>query len=45
MYNWLQKKFNKNTSNIIMILWYLFLLFLILRYISIPNGRFKYLEW
>lgn len=46
MYEWLNNNFGESKANKIMIIWYVILLFLIIRYsVKIPNGRFKYLEW
>ncbi len=45
MYHWLFNKFGEKMANILIVIWYLFLLALIVLFSPHPDGRFKYLAW
>jgi len=45
MYKWLLKYFPPPYANLLVFVWYLFLLLLVLYSLDLDPGRFRYLQW
>jgi hypothetical protein len=45
MYTWLLKYFRMPLANLLIFIWYLFLIMLVLFALDFQSGRFRYLQW
>ncbi len=45
MYSWLLQYCSRPLANVVIFLWYLFLLLLVIYTIDMQPGRFRYLRW
>ena len=45
MFNWLVVNLGRKYANVLIVIWYIILIFLVVSFSTQPDGRFKYLEW
>lgn len=45
MYQFLKSRMNERLANVLIGVWYFFLLFLVISFINQDEGLFRYLDW